>query len=61
LSQVVLTHHNLKHQGKQKMNLGEGEQPKLAPLTEAGSGEVLQVPGTVGSLILSFRKEPRDG
>lgn len=40
LSQVVLTHHSLKSQGKQKMSLAVGEQPKLAPMTEAGSGSV---------------------
>jgi type I restriction enzyme R subunit len=40
ISRVVLTHHNLKLLGKQKMSLVEGEQPKLAPLTEAGSGAV---------------------
>ena len=40
LSKVVLTHHNLKNRGKQAMPLGEGETPKLAPLTEAGSGSV---------------------
>lgn len=40
LSQVVLTHHNLKNRGKQKMNLNEGESPKLDPITEAGTGSV---------------------
>jgi len=40
LSQVVLTHHNLKNKGKQAMKLADGESPKLAPLTEAGSGSV---------------------
>jgi type I restriction enzyme R subunit len=40
LSKVVLTHHNLKNQGKRSMPLGEGDNPKLAPLTEAGSGNV---------------------
>ena len=38
LSKVVLTHHNLKDQGKRQLPLGDGEAPKLAPLTEAGSG-----------------------
>ncbi len=37
---MVLTHHNLKNRGKQAMPLGEGETPKLEPLTEAGSGSV---------------------
>lgn len=40
LSQVVLTHHNLKNRGKQNLNLSKGETPTLAPLTEAGSGAV---------------------
>jgi len=40
LSQVVLTHHNLKNKGKQAMKLADGEYPKLAPLKEAGSGSV---------------------
>jgi type I restriction enzyme R subunit len=40
LSKVMLTHHNLKNRGKQAMVLNEGEQPKLSPLTESGSGSV---------------------
>jgi type I restriction enzyme, R subunit len=40
LSKVVLTHHHLKNRGKATMPLGEGETPKLAPITEAGSGSV---------------------
>ncbi|MBC7819992.1 MAG: type I restriction endonuclease subunit R, partial [Planctomycetaceae bacterium] len=40
LSKVVLTHHNLKGQGKQPMPLGDGDNPKLEPLTEVGSGMV---------------------
>lgn len=40
LSQVVLTHYNPKNKGVQNMNLARGESPKLAPLTEAGSGAV---------------------
>jgi type I restriction enzyme, R subunit len=40
LSKVLLTHHNLKSRGKQAMILGEGETPKLAPLTDSGSGSV---------------------
>jgi type I restriction enzyme R subunit len=40
LSKVLLTHHNLKHQGKRVMNLTEGEKPKLDPITEAGAGKV---------------------
>jgi type I restriction enzyme R subunit len=40
LSKVVLTHHNLKDQGKRNVPLGEGESPKLSPLTESGGGSV---------------------
>jgi type I restriction enzyme R subunit len=40
LSKVVLTHHNLKNKGKQAMLLGEGEKPKLLPITDIGSGSV---------------------
>lgn len=40
LSKVHLTHHTLKNKGKQAMVLGEGETPKLPPLTETGSGSV---------------------
>jgi type I restriction enzyme R subunit len=40
LSKVVLTHHKLKNLGKRVLPLGEGETPKLAPITESGSGSV---------------------
>ena len=40
LSQVVLTHHNLRNKGKQDMPLKDGEYPELQPLTEAGSRQV---------------------
>ena len=40
LSKVTLTHHKLKDQGKRNLALVNGEYPKLAPLTEPGSGEV---------------------
>lgn len=40
LSQVVLTHHHLKDQGSRSLALGQGDAPKLAPITEAGSGSV---------------------
>lgn len=39
-TKIVLTHHNLKNQGKQNLNLSGGEKPKLRPITEAGSGVV---------------------
>ena len=40
LSKVVLTHHNLKNIGKRPMPLYAGPNPKLEPITEAGSGSV---------------------
>ena len=40
LSKVVLTHHHLKDLGKKAMPLGDGETPKLYPISEAGSGMV---------------------
>jgi type I restriction enzyme R subunit len=40
LSKVVLTHHHLKDQGARALPLSQGETPKLAPITEAGSGSV---------------------
>lgn len=40
LSKVVLTHHHLKDQGQRNLPLSAGETPKLAPITEAGSGSV---------------------
>jgi type I restriction enzyme R subunit len=40
LSQVKLTHHRLTDQGKRTLPLPGGEAEKLAPMTEAGGGEV---------------------
>jgi type I restriction enzyme R subunit len=40
LSQLHLTHHSLKSKGKQPMNLGGVEYPKLHPLNEIGEGQV---------------------
>jgi type I restriction enzyme R subunit len=40
LSKVMLTHHNLKNQGKRIIPLGEGDPLKLTPLDGAGSGAV---------------------
>jgi type I restriction enzyme, R subunit len=40
LSKVVLTHHNLKNQGKRPMPLSAGDTPKLEPITEVGGGSV---------------------
>ncbi len=53
LSQVVLTHHNLKNKGKQAMKLADGEYPKLAPITEAGSGSVQEKEKAYLSAIIS--------
>jgi type I restriction enzyme, R subunit len=40
LSKVKLTHHSLKDQGKRQLPLGDGEVPRLPPLSEAGSGSL---------------------
>lgn len=40
LSKVVLTHHTLRNKGQQTLNLKEGENPKLGPMTDTGSGSV---------------------
>jgi type I restriction enzyme R subunit len=40
LSKVVLTHHNLRDQGKRPMPLVAGENAPLQPITEAGVGSV---------------------
>jgi type I restriction enzyme R subunit len=40
LSKVSLTHHALKNLGKTTLTVGDGEAPKLAPITEAGSGAI---------------------
>ena len=40
LSKVVLTRHKLLDLGKRPMPLGQGETPKLDPITEAGGGSV---------------------
>ncbi len=40
LSDVKLTHHKLSHLGKRDLGLSGGEEPKLKPITEAGSGSV---------------------
>lgn len=40
LSQVVLTHHNLRHTGRQTLALQGGEAVALQPMGEAGSGSV---------------------
>ena len=42
LSQVVLTHHTLKDRGKQTMRLAGDEYPKLDPMSEIGSGALVE-------------------
>lgn len=39
-SSLVLTHHHIKSEGTRPLIPGEGEQPKLAPVSETGSGAV---------------------
>ena len=40
LSKVTLTHHALRSLGKTALPLTDGETPKLAPLTDVGSGAI---------------------
>lgn len=40
LSKVVLTHHALRNKGRQSLNLKAGDSPKLAPMTETGTGSL---------------------
>ncbi|WP_186021445.1 type I restriction endonuclease subunit R [Burkholderia gladioli] len=40
LSKVTLTHHSLRNIGRQPLNLGHGEAPKLPPMDAVGSGAV---------------------
>jgi type I restriction enzyme R subunit len=40
LSQVVLTHHNLRNAGRRPLALRSGESIPMPPMTEAGSGSV---------------------
>ena len=40
LSQVTLTHHNLKNEGKRDLLYGSGEAPKLSGVAEVGSGSI---------------------
>ena len=40
LSKVTLTHHALKAAGKTALVIGDGEAPKLPPITDAGSGKI---------------------
>ena len=40
LSKVVLTHYGVRNQGERNLPLGEGEQSKLKPLSESGTGSL---------------------
>ncbi len=40
LSKVLLTHHNLRNQGRRDVGLAAGEGPALKPMTEVGGGSV---------------------
>ncbi|ALJ36897.1 type I restriction endonuclease subunit R [Azospirillum brasilense] len=40
LTAVTLTHHSLRNRGKRTLPLGDGDSPKLVPMSEPGSGEV---------------------
>jgi type I restriction enzyme, R subunit len=61
LSKVMLTHHTLKNKGKQPMVLGDGEQPKLLPLTETGSGSVQEKEKALLTEIISKVNDLFDG
>ncbi len=40
LSEVTLTHHNLRNRGRENLALSDKDAPKLDPITEVGSGSV---------------------
>jgi type I restriction enzyme, R subunit len=61
LSKVLLTHHTLKNKGKQAMVLGDGEQPKLSPLTDTGSGSVQEKEKALLTEIISKVNDLFDG
>jgi type I restriction enzyme R subunit len=58
---VLLTHHTLKNKGRQAMVLGDGEQPKLSPLTETGSGSVQEKEKALLTAIISKVNDLFDG
>jgi type I restriction enzyme R subunit len=61
LSKVMLTHHTLKNKGKQAMVLGYGEQPKLSPLSDTGSGSVQEKEKALLTDIISKVNDLFDG
>jgi type I restriction enzyme, R subunit len=60
LSKLMLTHHTLKNKGKQAM-VGEGDPPKLSPLTETGSGSVQEKEKALLTEIISKVNDLFDG
>jgi type I restriction enzyme R subunit len=61
LSRVVLTHHTLKNQGKRSLVLGDGDKPKLEPLSEAGGGSLHEKQKALMSEIVSRLNDLFDG
>ena len=61
LSKVTLTHHVLKNLGKTALGFAEGEAPKLAPLTEAGSGAINEKERARLAEIIAAGKRPVRG
>jgi type I restriction enzyme, R subunit len=61
LSKVLLTHHTLKNKGRRAMVLGDGDQPKLSPLTETGSGSVQEKQKALLTEIISKVNDLFDG
>jgi type I restriction enzyme R subunit len=61
LSQVKLTHHNLKNRGKQNLGLSDKDAPKLDPITEAGSGMVREKQTAYLSAIIEKVNDLFDG
>jgi len=61
LSKVVLTHHNLKDLGKRAMPLSDGDNPKLKPITESGSGSVQEKDKAFLSAIIEKVNDLFDG
>ena len=57
LSKVVLTHHNLKNLGVQKITLLTGENLKLDPITEAGSAMVREPESVYMSALIAKLNE----
>jgi type I restriction enzyme R subunit len=66
LSEVKLTHHNLRNLGQQRLALSDKESPKLQPLTAAGTGSVREkekafLDAIIEQLNILFGSETSDG